>query len=147
MIRLREAVKADLQQLFALDQVCFPPGIAYSSGEIRSLLASPRTISAVAEEDEILAGFALGQSGRFGRAHGGHIVTIDVAPGFRRRGVGRLLMQHIEARMRKAGANWLRLEVAVNNSDALSFYAGLGFGPLGRIRGYYPGNLDAIVME
>jgi ribosomal-protein-alanine N-acetyltransferase len=56
-------------------------------------------------------------------------------------------MDHIEARVTDAGASLLRLEVAVDNSAALSFYAGLGFEPIGRIRGYYQGNLDAIVME
>jgi len=130
-----------------LDQICFPAGIAYSLGEFRSLLRSSRTISVVAEDDAALAGFAMVQSGWFRRAEGAHMVTIDVAPAFRRGGVGRLLIDQIEAHMRHAGASWLRLEVAVDNSGALSFYAGLGFEPIGRIQGYYHGNLDAIVME
>ena len=147
MIRLRDAVEADLDSLFELDQICFPVGIVYSRGEFRSLLRSSRTISVVAEDDASLAGFAMAQSGWFRRAHGAHVVTIDVAPDFRRRGIGRFLMDHIEARMRDAGASWLRLEVAVDNPEALSFYTGLGFEPIGRIRGYYHGNLDAVVME
>ena len=147
MIRLRDAVEADLNSLFELDQICFPAGIAYSLGEFRSLLRSSRTIGVVAEDEEVLAGFAMAQSGWFRRAHGSHVITIDVAPAFRRRGIGRLLMDHIEARVTDGGASWLRLEVAADNSAALSFYTGLGFEPIGRIRGYYHGNLDAIVME
>ena len=81
------------------------------------------------------------------KSRGGHIVTIDVAPEFRRHGVGRLLMQQIESRMRFGGADWLRLEVAENNFVALSFYAGLGFERIGQIPNYYDGAVDAIVME
>ena len=85
----------------------------------------------------MLAGFAIAQATVIRKSRGGHIVTIDVAPEFRRRGVGRMLMGHIESRMRDAGADWLRLEVAVNNSAALNFYAGLGFERIGEIPRYY----------
>ncbi len=78
---------------------------------------------------------------------GASIITIDVAPGFRRLGVGRLLMGQIEDRIKGMGADWLRLEVAENNSAAREFYLGLGFLALGRIPDYYQGSVDAIVME
>jgi len=147
MIRLRAAVEADLHSLFDLDQICFADGIAYSLSEFYSLLRSKGTIGVVAEEDDVLAGFAMAQFGRLRRTYGGHVITIDVAPEFRRRGVGRRLMEHLEGQVRDAGASWLRLEVAVNNSAALSFYVGLGFEAIGQIRGYYHRSLDAIVME
>ncbi len=147
MVRLRAAVVTDLNRLFELDQICFSAGIAYSSEEFRSLLNSPRTIGVVAEDEESLAGFAMVQLGHGRGAPTGYVVTIDVAPEFRRRGVGRLLMKRVESEMESAGASRLRLEVAVNNAAAQSFYGGLGFRPTGRIRGYYPGNLDAISME
>ncbi len=147
MIRLRDAVEADLDRLFELDRICFPSGIAYTPGEFRSLLRSRKTICIAAEDDQVLAGFAIAQNAVFRESRGGHIVTIDVAPGFRRRGIGRLLMEDVESRMSGLGARWLRLEVAVDNSAALSFYDGLGFARIGQIRGYYHGTLDAIVME
>jgi ribosomal-protein-alanine N-acetyltransferase len=147
MILLRDAVEADLQRLFDLDQICFPAGVAYSLGDFRSLLRSRKTVSVVAEEDTVLAGFSIAQRVSIRTSQGGHIVTIDVAPEFRRRGVGRMLMGLIERRMRDSGANSLRLEVAVNNFAALNFYAGHGFDRIGEIPGYYRGALDAIVME
>jgi [ribosomal protein S18]-alanine N-acetyltransferase len=147
MIHLRDPIGADTESLFALDQVCFPPEIAYSRDEFRSLLRSKRTVGVVAEENGVLGGFAMAQVVRPRQSIGGHVVTIDVALEFRRRGVGRMLMDRLEAQVRDAGASWLRLEVAVDNAVALSFYTGLGFVAIGQIRGYYHRNLDAIVME
>jgi ribosomal protein S18 acetylase RimI-like enzyme len=147
VIQLRDAVGADADRLFELDRICFPAGIAYSLRDFRWLLRSSKTLCLLAEDDGELAGFAIAQEALLGKSRGGHIVTIDVAPAFRRRGVGRLLMQRIEERQRAARADWLRLEVAVNNSAATEFYRGLGFAAIGRIPGYYQGSVDAMVME
>ncbi len=147
MIQLRDGVGADAARLFDLDRICFDAGIAYSLREFRSLLRSPKALCIVAENGDELAGFVIAQESVIHQSRGGHIVTIDVAPDFRRRGIGRLLMERMEARLWSAGAEWLRLEVAVNNSAASEFYRELGFAPTGRILNYYPGSIDAIVME
>jgi ribosomal protein S18 acetylase RimI-like enzyme len=147
MIVLREAVKTDLTAFFELDQACFGRGIAYSLREFRSLLTSPLTIGLVAAENGLLAGFVIAQDVRSGHSPGGHIVTIDVAAAFRRRGVGSLLMAGIEMRLSQAGAEWLRLEVAVENSAAREFYFGLGFETTGRVANYYGKNLDGLIMQ
>lgn len=148
MIRFRPAEKADLTRLFQLDQLCFPAGIAYSLGDFRALLRSSRVLTIVAEEDSVLAGFAMAQVEVRDRVRAGLIVTIDVAPHFRRRGVGAALMNAIEVGVQAAGgAEVLRLEVAVDNETALNFYAKRGFTAIGEIPGYYQTGMDAIVME
>jgi [ribosomal protein S18]-alanine N-acetyltransferase len=146
VIRLIDGVEADAERLFELDRVCFAAGIAYSLQEFRWLLHSRKTLCIVAEGDDALAGFVMVQESIIRKSRGGHIITIDVAPEFRRHGVGRRLMEEIESRMRSGGATWLRLEVAVNNSAALSFYVDLGFERIGQIPNYYDGPVDAIVM-
>jgi [ribosomal protein S18]-alanine N-acetyltransferase len=147
LIRLRDGVEADADRLFELDRICFDAGIAYSLREFRWLLRSQKTLCIVAEDDGVLAGFAMAQESMIRKSRGGHIVTIDVAPDFRRRGIGRLLMERIEKRQRAEGSGWLRLEVAVNNSAAYEFYLQLGFTAIGQIPDYYHGDVDAIVME
>ncbi len=157
MIRLREGIEADAGRLFELDRICFDAGIAYSLREFRSLLRSPRARCVIAEEFGAedcgaedcgrLAGFVIAQETAIRKTPGAHIVTIDVAPGFRRRGVGRALMEEIEARMMARGKARLRLEVAVDNSAAYAFYLGLGYSAVGRIARYYLGSIDAISME
>jgi ribosomal protein S18 acetylase RimI-like enzyme len=147
MIRLRPAEKADLTQLYDLDRICFPVGIAYSLRDFRALLRSSRVLTIIAEEDSVLTGFAMAQVATHDRIRAGIVVTIDVAPHFRRRGVGESLMHAIEAGVRAAGGEILRLEVAVDNETALSFYAKLDFKAIGEIPGYYHTGMDAIVME
>jgi ribosomal-protein-alanine N-acetyltransferase len=148
MIRLRSFQMRDLAGLHRLDQVCFPRGIAYSRTELQYFLTHPNCSCWIAEQSEDkLAGFVIFErANRHGRP-GGHIVTLDIDPVERRRGVGTLLMQTAEEQMRQEGAGILSLEVAENNPAARQFYRSLGFVAQGRIAKYYGGMVDAEVME
>ena len=67
----------------------------------------------------------------------GEIVTLGVAPGARRQGVARALLEDLLARGRAQGVASLTLEVAEDNAAALALYRGLGFEPAGTRRDYY----------
>lgn len=146
-VRFRLVARKDIDALFALDQICFRPGIAYSKAELQYFLFHPRSISVVAENERGIAGFAIVEFLLENGRRIGHIVTIDVSPALRRQGVGRQLMDELLDFCRKARAVLLRLEVAVDNDAALAFYRGRGFTETGRIRGFYMGRLDALQME
>lgn len=148
MIRLRSFQLRDLAGLHQLDQVCFPREIAYSRAELQYFLTHPKCSCWIAEQpDDKLAGFVICErSNRHGR-RAGHIVTLDIDPQERRRGLGTLLMQTAEEQMRQEGAGVLSLEVAENNPAARQFYRSLGFVVRGRIAKYYGGKVDAEVME
>jgi len=149
VVNLRGVERADLDALFALDQECFPPGIAYSRADLRYYLNHPRSLSIIAEDTSTKAiqGFIISESYLEHGSPIGHIITIDVAPSQRRKGLGATLMQALLERLNSAGAAIVRLEVAVDNNDAQAFYRRLGFSQTGRIRGFYLGRLDALVME
>jgi ribosomal-protein-alanine N-acetyltransferase len=148
MIRLRSFQTQDLAELHRLDQVCFARGIAYSRAELQYFLTHPRCSCWIAEQSEDkLAGFVIFErTTRHGRP-AGHIVTLDIDPEERRRGLGTLLMQTAEEQIRQEGADILSLEVAENNPAARQFYRSLGFVARGRIAKYYGGTVDAEVME
>ena len=148
MTRLRSFQQQDLAGLHKLDQVCFPREIAYSKAELRYFLTHPRCSCWIAEQGESkLAGFVIVErASRNGRLTG-HIVTLDVDPVERRRGLGTLLMHTAEEQMKDEGAGVMSLEVAENNSAAREFYQRLGFATTGRISKYYAGRVDAEVME
>jgi ribosomal-protein-alanine N-acetyltransferase len=148
MIHLRSFQMRDLAGLYRLDQVCFPQGIAYSRAELQYFLTRPDCSCWIAEDpDDKLTGFVIVErTSREGRSVG-HIVTLDIDPAERRRGLGTLLMQTAEEQLRQQGAGVLSLEVAENNLSARKFYRGLGFVVRGRIAKYYGGRIDAEVME
>jgi ribosomal-protein-alanine N-acetyltransferase len=149
VIHLRDVERADLDALFALDQQCFPPGIAYSRATLRYFLSQPRFRSIVAEDDtsKAILGFIIAEVHLEHARRIGHIITIDVALSERRRGLGRTLMQEMLDLLAASEVATIRLEVAVDNLGAQEFYRQLGFAQTGRIPGFYLGTLDALVLE
>jgi ribosomal-protein-alanine N-acetyltransferase len=71
------------------------------------------------------------------------ILSIAVGKEYRRRGIGRALIEEIERRFRPPR---LKIECRVSNRAAISFYKKLGFRIVGRIAGYYEDGEDAFEM-
>jgi [ribosomal protein S18]-alanine N-acetyltransferase len=146
-IRLRAFEVKDLAELVRLDTRCFPPQISYSRAELQYFVRHPRSTTMIAESSGEIAGFCVVdwklESGR----KLGHFITIDVAPEFRRIGLGRLLMQTGEGLLAEMGCGAIALEVATNNDAAQAFYERLGYQQTGRIPGYYPDGTNALVMR
>jgi [ribosomal protein S18]-alanine N-acetyltransferase len=140
---LRGAEVDDLPRLWALDRICFEPGIAYSRREIRRFLALPGALGIIAEIGGRLAGFSLG----YPDGDAARVVTLDVHPDFRRRRLGRRLLGDLLGRFAAAGCVRSLLEVDVRNSGAIAFYRREGFQEIGRIPSYYGRGLDAFEME
>ena len=139
---LRELRPQDLDAAHALDQACFEPGIAYSRTELRWLMGRPGAIGLAAERDGGLEAFAIAER----RGRRGHLITIDIAPDARRRGLGRRLYAEVARRLAEAGASEIRLEVDVRNAGAIRFYESLGFEKTRTLRGYYGKGLDGFEM-
>jgi ribosomal-protein-alanine N-acetyltransferase len=146
-ITLRDFRAGEFQLLWQLDQQCFPQGIAYTQRELKHYMEAPGTFTIVAEasgrEAPDIAGFLVGQRHKRGL---GHVVTIDVNPEFRREGVGTLMMQAAEQRLKSEGCHSIFLETAVDNASAISFYEWLGYAVLRTLPRYYMGDLDAFLM-
>ncbi|MBS3917142.1 MAG: ribosomal protein S18-alanine N-acetyltransferase [Sulfuritalea sp.] len=78
-----------------------------------------------------------------------HLLNVTVAPDWQRRGYGMLFMHHLFATARAHGAKRMFLEVRLSNAPGQGLYRKLGFGEIGRRRGYYPAGTnreDAVVM-
>jgi len=107
----------------------------WSADAFARLLVLPGTVGRLAivasAKGPLPAGFVLA------RCAGGEaeILTINVAKDWRRRGVGRALLDAGIAAVGDAAR--LLLEVAEGNEPALALYRGIGFAPVGRRIGYY----------
>lgn len=153
-ISLRDYRPDDLRRLWEIDQECFVPGIAYSQRELAHYIGLRGAFTVVADTRESngkkrragkrrIVGFLVGQDLPRGL---GHVVTIDVLPEVRRAGVGSLLMEECEQRLRRAGCQAIYLETAVDNDSALRFYKRHGYSVLKTIPRYYLDSLDALLL-
>jgi ribosomal-protein-alanine N-acetyltransferase len=141
---LRDVRRADLEAMYRLDRLCFEPGIAFTRAQIAGFFGLETLEGVAAQAGERLVGFAIGYLRRPTLAG---VLTLDVDPAVRRQGVGRRLFHDLLARLERAGAPSIRLEVDVRNAAALAFYRSFGFRRLGRIADYYGEGKDAFEME
>jgi ribosomal-protein-alanine N-acetyltransferase len=141
---IRDFKPGDFDTLWRMDQECFPPGIAYSKPELKSYIRRQGAFTLVSAdgEDGSPAGFIVVQAGPTG-----HVITIDVIAEARRSGVGSLLLQAAEVRLRAAGSRAVGLETAVDNLTALSFYKRHGYSVIRTWPRYYSNGVDALVMK
>lgn len=134
--------------MYALDQACFRPGIAYPFEALHYFATHPQSLSIIAESDaEPCAGFCIVERVRRRELVYGHIVTIDVQPSLRRQGIGGILMQALEERLAELKATRCTLEVSVDDAGAQEFYIRHGYQVTARLPNYYMGSLDALLME
>jgi len=76
-----------------------------------------------------------------------HVMNIAVSPEYRRRGVGRQLLEYLFETTRSDSRRGYTLEVRVSNAAAIALYESLGFRSRGIRRGYYTDNReDALIM-
>lgn len=163
---LRNYRPADFRTLLAIDQACFQPGIAYTPFELKTYILRPASFTLVAESrpeqspgnttvsdprdsgpenhpNSSILGFIVAE-----RTRGiGHIITIDVRAEARRHRIGSVLLQTAEERLRAWTCRVVRLETAVDNVSALSFYKRHGYSVIRTIPRYYSNGLDALLLE
>jgi [ribosomal protein S18]-alanine N-acetyltransferase len=77
-----------------------------------------------------------------------HINNVAVRPEYRRRLIGRALLQRLLAEGKRANASAAFLEVRAGNSLAQGLYESCGFRAVGRRRNYYVDPMeDALIMS
>lgn len=95
--------------------------------------------------DETLAAFAITQV----VLDEATLFNIAVDPAYQRRGLGRMLLEHLIRELEKRDVLTLWLEVRASNAAAIALYESLGFNEATIRRNYYPtadGREDAVIM-
>lgn len=149
---LRNYKREDFYTLWEIDQSCFAPSIAYTQFELRSFIHRTTSFTLIAEAGESSAamptaahilGFIIAERA----SRQGHIITIDVRRETRRLGVGSALLTAAEERLQLWNCPQIRLETAVDNSSALSFYKRHRYSVTKVVPRYYSNGVDALVLE
>lgn len=147
-LRLRSYRSTDLRAIFALDEICFEPPYRFSLAMMRRSAEARNALTVVAERGSEIAGFCIAHVERTsGGLRFGYIITLDVAPGERRRGLARSMMQQIEAQARDAGCIAILLHVAVANEGAIRFYERSGYVRSQSVRAFYGPGLNAFIYR
>ncbi len=142
-VAIRQYEARDFAAMYKLDQTCFPPGIAYSKWSLQYFLSLPAADCLVAEDGKQIVGFILAEK----NPPLAHIITLDVAPGKRRSGLGTLLLEEIEKHFRYHEVRSVLLETAVDNESGIAFWEHHGYRTEAVLKRYYLGRVDAYEMR
>lgn len=110
---------------------------------IAASIRAPNANVLLACVGERMAGFAIMRYGD----DDAHLDLLAVAPGFRRLGIGRQLLQWLEKCAVVGGTFNVALEVRASNRGAQRFYRRMGYRTLVQLPGYYQGVEAALRMS
>lgn len=146
---LRGYARRDLDAMFRLDQACFEEPFRFTKRTMRRFAEArqAQVLVAAAEkpggtlddllEQHELAGFSIVQVQRSRGETVGYLLTLDVAPAFRRRGLAQQLMEQAERDAQGAGCAAMLLHVFHGNPGAVALYEKLGYRQLGTAEHFY----------
>lgn len=139
---IRYAKAQDCAALAALDTLC--SSAPWSEKQFSDELTLPHARLLVAVLGGELAGFC----DMHIVADDAHINELGVLPNFRRKGIGRALVEYAVRVCEKERCAVLSLEVRSGNREAVPLYESVGFETVGRRRGFYRDSADdALIMN
>lgn len=138
---VRRMCEADLDQVARIERDIFSE--PWSRDGFAASLADPNTLYLVAEADGAVAGYC-GLLRSFDEAD---ITNVAVRETYRKRGIGRSMLEELMKQAREEGVDRFTLEVRVSNQPAIELYQSLGFESVGiRPRFYAFPVEDAMIM-
>ncbi len=144
MSTLRDVHWTDIEQLAQLERELFADDAWSQQTWWAELAGRPRRDYVAEVEGAEVLGYA-------GLDHGGDvadIMTVAVTPAARGHGLGRRLLDELEARAVARRAASVMLEVRADNAAAIALYERAGYAVVSTRRRYYqPGDVDALVMR
>jgi len=144
---IRVLTIADLDAATRLDRLCFARGIAFPRATLAGFMRHPGFFGWGAHCGTRLVALVIVLLHRHTRAAAeAEILTLDVHPRWRRRGLGRELLCLAAAGATARGARRVRLHVATDNAAALALYRGAGYRVAALVPDYYGPGRNALAM-
>lgn len=146
MITYRQPMALDIPTLVLLDKEYFPYS-PWSPAQFKEEFAgipSTRFFELAISDNEIVGYAGVIAPGPDAVAD---ILTVTVIDGFRRQGIAKRLIADIEGYCQSKGSSAVMLEVATDNTAAISLYENLGYSQISKRSNYYGSKKDAFVMQ
>jgi ribosomal-protein-alanine acetyltransferase len=134
-----------LDKLYEIEKQCFEQE-AFSKQELAYLLTDCNAFGLAARVNSEITGFAIASVDIVENALIGHILTVDIAPAYRRKGIAQKMLQEIEELFKENGIKECMLEVREDNIAALNLYQKLGYKKVGKLERYY-GNAHGLHLN
>jgi ribosomal-protein-alanine N-acetyltransferase len=143
---IRKATIDDLSSLHKIEAECFTDE-AFTKNQLEYCLKSSDFVTLVASVDGETIGFITGSIEILSEETAGHIYTLDVKQGHRKRGFGGRLLDAFESSLAEKGIRIIYLEVRVGNISARKLYLKHGYKPHGILKDYYGPRVDAVMLR
>jgi len=128
---IKKMCDADVSFAAEIEKLCFVR--PWSEQSIKDEMNKQNSVFLMAFEDDKAIGY-VGLSVVFDEGYMGNLGVIEE---YRKKGVGRALMQELLAQCQKLDLAFITLEVRQSNTPAVNLYISLGFIEAGRRRNYY----------
>lgn len=128
---IKKMCDADVNFAAEIEKLCFVH--PWSEQSIKDEMNKENSVFLMAFEDDKAIGY-VGLSVVFDEGYMGNLGVIEE---YRKKGVGRALMQELLVQCQKLDLAFVTLEVRQSNTPAVNLYTSLGFIEAGRRRNYY----------
>ncbi|MEE4379587.1 MAG: GNAT family N-acetyltransferase [Candidatus Competibacteraceae bacterium] len=144
ILELRPARRSEAEIMARMSRDFIETGLGWQwrSQRILHHIRCTDSVVLAARNPAQLVGFAIMHFG----LDEAHLLLLAVETAFRRRGVGRQLVEWLEKSARTAGIATIYLEVRANNPAAQDFYRALDYHDLYLVPDYYQGRESALRM-
>jgi len=132
----RKAGIDDLEALYKIELECFGRE-AFAKSLFAYFLTSSDFVNLVAEVGEEIAGFVIGSVQHHNSRATGHVLSLDVSGGYRRKGIGLALLCELEKILAEDRVEACFLEARADNAAALRLYQKQGFKVVETLEDYY----------
>lgn len=142
---IQKASIENLEKLYKIEKKCFQED-TFTEEQIAFLVTDRNCVCLVSKVEGEIVGFIIARINPGKKPTEGHILTLDVSPAHRRKGLAVKLLERIEELLQNRGVEVCRLEVREDNTAALNLYRKVGYRKVTALQNYY-GNHDGILLE
>jgi ribosomal-protein-alanine N-acetyltransferase len=141
---IREIRENELDIIHSLEEDIYDT--PWSCSFFKLMAKLEKNLFLVAVNDNLIVGYTVGEVESRGiKGKAGHIMNVAVKKQFRNQGIATSLLDELERRIKRDGAEISYLEVRVSNVKAQELYKNRGYKFIRKIENYY-GEEDAFVM-
>jgi ribosomal-protein-alanine N-acetyltransferase len=140
-IKIHKCSFKDLRKVYEVELESFDHPYPFSVF-LNFLLKEPNGFLIAKMNDQIV-GYVIGVTEK----NIGTIVSIAVKKDYRRKGIGKKLLDYIIEYFKLKNISIINLQVRIDNYEAISFYENNGFKKVKILKNYYSNGCDAFLME